>query len=474
MLDNQRVYVKRKDFFEKYVFTVTNTKDTFWEATAKKFACAVIETYFASNTIEEILQALTFASANSLEDFKKLDELKNSDNDNINLVLDLPNATKLCVFQCLDAKIKEYKEGFRFLELEKCYDFCADNLIEDANLNFFFKELYDLKKSHAGETMLTGEVCETPSYDDLIYMYNLLDDNLSVDDKNRLLRTEISNKTRHIKRETDITIKNNFEFRKIPFEFALTYGPTRKDRVNHYKISKESFALLSDADKQLIIIDDKETCLQLYLDFKAFVKKAPRHKQDKFRGLCGIICEMQYKGFGLFKKLPDASETDKFFKQKLTLLGYDLKDTYAKTEALIKLVNKNSALEYELGCELTKKVENDLTDKNFDFVGNYMSYDFYSKNDNKSLFLSFAGYPTDESYFRLTKYSFKNENNHVFNIKVGEKVENAEKILQDYGFTKFKNGYTNLKLTISFETKEDIITRITLSLESKYLGNNLY
>lgn len=472
MLENQRLYVTRKDFFDKYVFTIVNSKDTFWEVTAKRFACAIIEEFFASNTIEEILQAFSTNSTNTLEDFKKFEEFK-SENSDINIVLDFPSATKLCIFQTMAEKVKEYAEGFRFLELENCYDFCADNKVEDANLNLFFKELYDLKKSHAGETMLTGEVCETPSYDDLIYMFNSLDDTLSIDEKNRTLRHQITNQTRHIKRECDITLKNSFEFRKVPYEFSLVYGPTRRDKVCHYKISKESFALLTDADRKLIIINDKETCLQLYLDFKEFVKKAPKYNSKDYVGVHGIICEMHYKGFSIFKKRPDPSKTSQFFKERLTVLGYDLLDEYSKTEKLIKLVNEKSSLDYELGCELTEQVEKDLTEKKFEFVRNYMSYDFYSSKD-KDLFLSFAGYPTDESYFRLTKYSFKSQNNNVFDISVGDSLEKAEKILYDLGFKKFKNGYVNAKLLINFEMQNESIARITLNLESKYLGNRLY
>ena len=108
------------------------------------------------------------------------------------------------------------------------------------------------------------------------------------------------------------------------------------------------------------------------------------------------------------------------------------------------------------------------------FTRNYMSYDFKLNNDDGKLFVAFAGYPTDESYFRLTKYSFVNDKNHVFGIKIGSNRVEAEKLLIQKGYSKFKNGMTNNKLSIVFDTNEDIITRITISLESKYMGNRMY
>lgn len=474
MTEQIKHYVSRKDFFEKYVFTDTTPQDPVWETTARRFACAIIEKHFPNSTINEILEAFTLPKTESLEDFEKFEKLKSENEDDINLVLNLPNATKLCVFQVMADKIQTYKNGLRFYELENCYDFCSENKVESSNLELFFKELYDTQKAHAGETMLNGDICETPSYNDLITMFSSIDEKLSIDEKNRILRNNLSSKTKLINRETDIAVKNNFEFRKIPYEFFLEFGPTIREKICLYKISKEVFAVLTDAHKQLFVIKDKETCLSLYEDFKAFVKSAPRQRRNEYKGLCGTVCSLHWKGFSLFKKLPKASATDNFFKEKLLTLGFDFKNVYEQTEQVIKLVNENSNLDFAIACELTEETENKITAQGFKFTRNYMSYDFSLNSNDERLLLSFAGYPTDESYYRLTKYSFKNEKNDVFGIKIGSSRQKAEELLTSKGFEKFGRGMTNKKLSITFDSKDDVISSITISLESKYLGNRLY
>ena len=463
-----RHYTSNEDFFEKYVFATTSLKDAFLESTLRRFASKVIANNFSTNSIDEIINFFSVESGKELSYYEKFNNFSTNLNDDISLFYSLPDATKLAIFNLMSEKLTSYKKH-RFEELERCYDYCRENKIEYVNLDLFFSRLYDIKKLHCGETLLNGEICPNPSYDDLINLHKSLDASLSDDEKNRLIRNELSSEERYYIRQTDIKVYNNHIFRALPYSFYLEYASGKGNDICYYKISKECFAFLAEGDKRLEVIDDKQVCLNLYADFLEFVKKAKNERLRKKEA--SEIATLYWKSFSLFKKLPSASETDSFFKSKLTELNISLLNEVKRTEKVIVDINENSSLALPLGIELKKNIEDSLTQNGYTFISNFMSYDYTNKEKAHSL--SFAGYPTDQSYFRLTEYSFQNENDSVYSIKVGMSVEEAELLLINKGFKKLGKEFKKERVCIELKGKDEIYS-ITISLVSEYVGNSLY
>lgn len=142
-------------------------------------------------------------------------------------------------------------------------------------------------------------------------------------------------------------------------------------------------------------------------------------------------------------------------------------------EEIIEMINKNSDLPVEY---LTKYDKNDESLKEYNFLPNYMSFDY----NNEDISFSYYGYPNDESDSFLGYVEIKTDKYNLLGVKVGEEIEKAIEKIEKYGFTLKKDSYYNLTLsdfTITIETnldKPETIESISIRAKSDYLGNRTY
>ena len=141
----------------------------------------------------------------------------------------------------------------------------------------------------------------------------------------------------------------------------------------------------------------------------------------------------------------------------------------------IEELNKNSKLKYFIGdrtCDILEK-----TNKEYKKIHNFMSLDYFIPDSGKvaKYFVSFYGFPTDESPACLAEYRIYNKEDNILGIKVGDNFEEAQKKIFSFGYTKveyfYQKGVVQIKLSCD---ENNNIKFLSASLKSKYLGNVLY
>ena len=146
--------------------------------------------------------------------------------------------------------------------------------------------------------------------------------------------------------------------------------------------------------------------------------------------------------------------------------------------------NNNSVLPIDLLSNNTEEIN----EKGYEIkskINNFMSKDIKCENFN----LSFFGYPTDEDEYRMTDITLVNEEYNFLGIYCGMNKDNAVSLLSNYNFNLSENkalnhiDYSNDDTVLVYNLKnckvaiklqDNIISRIEVSLITKYLGNRLY
>ena len=147
---------------------------------------------------------------------------------------------------------------------------------------------------------------------------------------------------------------------------------------------------------------------------------------------------------------------------------------------LIKTINDNSNLPIEY---MSKYNSEDNEINGFERLKNFMSVDY----SNEDIAFSYYGYPNDESDFYLGRVSLKTDKYNILGIKIGDDMKEAVSKVESYGFElKEHNDYFSATLkkddyTIKIESEienddetKDTVGSISISVNSKYLGNRVY
>ena len=462
-------------YFAEYIFAVDKDDDPFWVAIARDYVCACILDTQKDKTISQLLKLFSITGdKNVLKSYQKFDKYKTINNQRIKAVVELPDDSKLNVFKVIQQKIDAYLKA-RNMELEKSYDFFAQDGLYETTIECWFKELYKLQNAHAGETMICGEVVKPLTYTNLVEQIKKLPSGLSEVEKNRTLQSKISEQIKFITRETDIKVYNRYNFQCVKYKYYLEYGSTINKSVKMFRVSPTKFAMLAKGSTILCVIDDKEKTKRLYKQFKEFVKKAPRWKPEKRSGFVGLVCDMWWSG-GLWfaKKQPEPSATCEYLTGVFKQNGFDIDGIFAQTNEVVKELNKHSKLDYTLGADYDRTISEKLVANGYQLVRNYMSHDYTLTSGKNTTFVSFAGYPNDETEYHLTRYAFNKKGNHLYGIKVGTSLENAEQVLEHFGYEKFAGNYVNKKVIVTLKAKQGEIQKIEVRLQSDYLGNRIY
>ncbi len=462
-------------FFAEYVFEVDKDDDPFWVVIARDYVCACINEAQKEKTISQLLKLFSVTGDRKvLKSYQKFDKYKTIDNQKIKAVVELHDNSKLSVFNVIQQKLETYLKH-RNIELEKSYDFFAQDGIYETTIECWFKELYKLQNAHAGETMICGEVVKPLTYTNLVDQLKKLPSGLSEVEKNRTIQHKISEQIKFITRETDIKVYNRYNFQCVKYKYYLEYGSTINQSIKMFRISPKKFAMLAKDSTILCVIDDKNKTKCLYKQFKEFIKKAPRWKPEKRSGFVGLICDMWWSGGLLWsKKLPEPSATSEYLTGVFKQNGFDIDGIFAQTNEIVKTLNKHSKLDYTLGANYDREISENLIANGYQLVRNYMSHDYTLTTGKNITFVSFAGYPNDETEHHLTHYAFNKKGNHLYGIKVGTSLEVAEQILSHFGYEKFAGNYVNKKVIVTLKAKQGVITKIEVRLQSDYLGNRLY
>lgn len=108
------------------------------------------------------------------------------------------------------------------------------------------------------------------------------------------------------------------------------------------------------------------------------------------------------------------------------------------------------------------------------FVENYMSFDFISDD----YLVSFSGYPTDESQYRLTKIELLTDKYNICGITVGMRNYVAENIILSFEFSKYEEcgsiEYCFPGICIKCYNCNEAVEKISVEIETYYLGNFIY
>lgn len=140
---------------------------------------------------------------------------------------------------------------------------------------------------------------------------------------------------------------------------------------------------------------------------------------------------------------------------------------------LIKTINDNSVLPMNLltAFDATKVPSHGK------FIRNYMSFDYYFDNYE----IKFAGYPTDESDFCLTNIEFETDKYKLLGITIGNTKKHVIQALNSFGFEKMPEKccrdylcFCNLDVRIGVTLKNDVVSRVVISVATYYLGNKMY
>jgi len=147
---------------------------------------------------------------------------------------------------------------------------------------------------------------------------------------------------------------------------------------------------------------------------------------------------------------------------------------------MANIINSNSYLPIKY---MSKYEENSANFKEYEKTNNYMSIDFYSKD--RDIVFKYYGYPNDESEYYLGEISISTSEYNILGVAVGDRIEPSIKKLNEYGFeldetdTQSFNvlnyeDYTVELITTIDDNSDEIIEKIQLRVNSKYLGRNMY
>lgn len=147
---------------------------------------------------------------------------------------------------------------------------------------------------------------------------------------------------------------------------------------------------------------------------------------------------------------------------------------------IANIINNNSSLPIKY---MIKYEENSANFKEYEKTNNYMSIDFYSKD--RDIVFKYYGYPNDESEYYLGEISISTSEYNILGVAVGDRIEPSIKKLNEYGFeldetdTQSFNvlnyeDYTVELITTIDDNSDEIIEKIQLRVNSKYLGRNMY
>ena len=141
--------------------------------------------------------------------------------------------------------------------------------------------------------------------------------------------------------------------------------------------------------------------------------------------------------------------------------------------ALVQSINDKSTLP----MNLLVKFEAAMVPEHGKFIRNYMSLDYYYDDFE----IKFAGYPTDESDFCLTNIEFETDKYNLFGVTVGNSKDNVVNTLHSFGFAEMPEKcsrsylcFGNLDVRIGVTFKDDVVSRVVVSVATYYLGNRMY
>jgi hypothetical protein len=143
-------------------------------------------------------------------------------------------------------------------------------------------------------------------------------------------------------------------------------------------------------------------------------------------------------------------------------------------------------------CEKNIKYQKHTMDS-VESVKNMLSMDIINRSYYKKLMgividyyydnyeLKFAGYPTDESDFCLTNIEFETDKYNLLGITIGNTKQHIIKALSSFGFEKMPEKccrdylcFCNLDVRIGVTLKDDVVSRVVISVATYYLGNRMY
>jgi hypothetical protein len=222
---------------------------------ARDFFCSCIAETHIDKPIAQIFKNFAVAEdRNNISSYKKFDKYKKSENPKIQKIFEFNDKQKLSIYKIIQQKFDTYLKS-RNVDTEKAYDFFATDGIYQITLDCWFKELYRLQNSHAGEVMVCGDVVKPITYGDLVNEIKGLPDGLNNHDKNYTIQQKIREKTKYIISETDVTVYNNQNFKNIKASFNLVYGSTTDGTLKKFKISPTKFAMLTKNAKIFCFLD---------------------------------------------------------------------------------------------------------------------------------------------------------------------------------------------------------------------------
>jgi len=147
---------------------------------------------------------------------------------------------------------------------------------------------------------------------------------------------------------------------------------------------------------------------------------------------------------------------------------------------IVDIINNYSILPVKY---MTKYDANDITLERYKKIDNYMSKDF----SNEEVSFSYYGYPNDESDYYLGSVSIATNSFNILGVTIGDDMKEAVSKVESYGFElKEHNDYFSATLkkddyTIKIESDienddetKDTVGSISISVNSKYLGNRVY
>ena len=117
--------------------------------------------------------------------------------------------------------------------------------------------------------------------------------------------------------------KDNFaKFENLEYEYMCCKNIGRL--LDRFKITKNYVACLTEANKDLFIIDDAAKMKKIYKDFQNFIKLANPQEKTK-KGLhTGVLPISKWYKKSIFKKTPEAYDSAKFFTKVFAENGIEI------------------------------------------------------------------------------------------------------------------------------------------------------
>ena len=108
-------------------------------------------------------------------------------------------------------------------------------------------------------------------------------------------------------------------------------------------------------------------------------------------------------------------------------------------------------------------------DAHYEYINNFMSTDYFADDH----FLSFTGFPNDDSPSCLMRISWTAGDYDVFGIGIGEDMRRAAAILEEQGYGPAEDSFIMGDIRIT-PSGGDTVEEIRIYITSPYTSGNLY